>query len=74
VAEAVPFGPVSAGIFPAKQGKEQGIWRKSTSKIDSDVICVGDFNRLRANSPRDETGNFFRGTGNSLDRTGKRRE
>jgi hypothetical protein len=35
---------------------------------------VCDFNRLRANSLRDETGIFFRGTENYLDRTGKRRE
>jgi hypothetical protein len=70
VAEAVPFGPVSAA-FSLLTGKEQGIWRKSTSKIDLDVICVRDFNRLRANSLRDETGNFFRGKGNCPDRTGK---
>jgi hypothetical protein len=50
VAEAVPFGPVSAGIFPANREKNREFGENRSRRPDSDVICVCDFNRLRANS------------------------
>jgi hypothetical protein len=74
VAEAVPFGPVSARIFPANREKNREFGENRPQRsIQMSFVWVTSIACARIPHGMKQ-GLFFRGTGNSLDRTGKQRE